>query len=198
MTNDFIEQFISPHRLASYGNDMSKYKENLLISKQIYIPLAILEVSLRNSIDHFLSQEIEVNWYKNDFLDDKSQQQIAQAKKTLKQKKEKTSKHKIIAELSFGFWTNLFRQIENYEDLFRVENLKKVFTNLPKREEQTINRSIIFKKLNVIRRFRNRVFHYEKVVDKEEYRGINDKIYEALGFLSEEVATLAKEANGNI
>ena len=46
-----INKFISSTRFDSYSS-IEYYKNNLIKSKNVYIPLSILEVSLRNSINN--------------------------------------------------------------------------------------------------------------------------------------------------
>ncbi len=48
-------------------------------------------------------------------------------------------------------------------------------------------------KLNHIRKFRNRVFHYENIL-KEEFKNI-DEIYEILSYFDKEFLECAKKAN---
>ena len=53
MTDEIINKFITSKRLSSYEN-MDDYKLNLVISKNMYIPLSVLEVSIRNAVNsHF-------------------------------------------------------------------------------------------------------------------------------------------------
>ena len=49
-------------------------------------------------------------------------------------------------------------------------------------------------KLNHIRKFRNRVFHYENIL-KEEFKNIEDDIYEILSYFDNELVEFTKKAN---
>jgi len=193
MNNSLINKFISDNRLSSYKN-ISEYEKNLIFSKKSYIPLSILEVSLRNSIDALLSEKVSVEWYKeDDFLTKDSKVKISQAIELLKRKKEKISKHKIIAELSFGFWVNLFKK--PYEKKLRINDLKIVFPNLPPRKTKITNRETIYRELNHIRNFRNRVFHHEKVLNKDSYALIFSEIDEILTYFDDEICQFSKRLN---
>lgn len=193
MNSSLINKFISEKRLSSYKN-ISEYEKNLIFSKKAYIPLSILEIALRNSIDVLLSEKVAYDWYeKDDFLTKDSKNKIYQAIELLKIKKETISKHKIIAELSFGFWVNLFKR--PYEKKLRINDLKKIFPNLPPKKIKLTNRESIYKELNHIRNFRNRVFHYEKVLNKDDYNLIFDEIYEILSYFDEEVCVFTKRVN---
>lgn len=71
--------------------------------------------------------------------------------------------------------------------------LKKFFLIFQKKEEKLINREILFTKLNHIRNFRNRVFHYEKVLNKDNYNNINEEIFEIIRYFDDELYIYTKE-----
>lgn len=193
MQDHLIKKYISQERFANY-RDLEEYEKNLCFSQKSYIPLSVLEVALRNAIDGFLSKKIGHDWHKdNAFLTKDSQQKVAQAIELLKKRKEATSKQKIIAELSFGFWVNLFKK--PYEEILRVNDLKHIFTNLPSKKEKRVNREIIYRELDHIRNFRNRVFHYEKVINKDNYNEIFKEIDEILDYFDSELREFAKRLN---
>ena len=193
MNSSLINKFISNPRFSSYKN-FDEYSQNLQFSKNAYIPLSVLEVALKNSIDDLLSHTIGAEWIEDEsFLTKDSIKKVKEVKNVLFRRGEKISKSKIIAELSFGFWVNLFKK--PYSKKLRTQELKKVFLNLPPKKEKVINRDILFKSLNHIRNFRNRVFHHEKVLDKNDYNLIFDDIYEILSYFDDEVYVFAKRVN---
>lgn len=184
MKESLIKQFISEDRFKSYDN-LEEYSKNLIFSQNAYIPLSILEVALRNALNNHLSNKISDIWYEDDFLTKDSIEKVSQAKSLLIKRREKTDKEKIIAELSFGFWVNLFKK--PYDKKLRINDIKTIFPNLPNKEKKLINREIIFNKLNHIRNFRNRVFHYEKVLNKHNYNNINEDIFEIIKYFDDEL-----------
>ncbi len=193
MKNSLINKFISKKRLTNYKN-IAEYEQNLVFSKKAYIPLSVLEVTLRNSIDTLLSEKISVDWYKHDdFLTKDSKVKISQAMELLKMKKEHISKDKIIAELSFGFLVNLFKK--PYEKKLRINDLKKLFSNLPSKKTKITNRESLYRELNHIRNFRNRVFHHEKVLNRDNYNLIFSEIDEILSYFDEEVCSFSQRIN---
>jgi len=156
--------------------------------------LSILEISLKNSINDLLTDKLGENWLENkDFLTNDSLKKIDEARNILFKRGEHISKSKIIAELSFGFWVNLFKK--PYEMKLRTKDIQKIFTNLPPKKEKIINREVIYKELNHIRNFRNRVFHYEKVINKDNYNQIFDEIDEVLFYFDKELFDCVKKAN---
>ena len=193
MKSDLIKRFISDKRFESY-RDIEEYQENLIVSKQSYIPLSILEVSLRNSIDMLLSHKVGENWHMDEsFLTRDGVFKVKQAVELLERRRENISKHKIIAELSFGFWVNLFKK--PYDKKLRINDLKKIFPNLPPRNIKLINREKVYKELNHIRNFRNRIFHYEKVVGKDNYHKVFEEINEILQYFDSEVYEFSRKVN---
>ncbi|MCT7492665.1 hypothetical protein [Aliarcobacter cryaerophilus] len=193
MKISLIKKYISSERFRSYSG-IDEYLENLVFSKKAYIPLSILEISLKNSINELLTEKLGENWLENkDFLTNDSLRKIEEAKKILYKRAELISKSKIIAELSFGFWVNLFKK--PYEKKLRTKDIQKIFTNLPPKKEKIINREVIYKELNHIRNFRNRVFHYEKVINKDNYNQIFDEIDEVLFYFDKELFDCVKKAN---
>ena len=193
MKISLIKKYISSERFRSYSG-IDEYLENLVFSKKAYIPLSILEISLKNSINDLLTDKLGENWLEDkNFLTNDSLRKIEEAKKILYKRAELISKSKIIAELSFGFWVNLFKK--PYEKKLRTKDIQKIFTNLPPKKEKMINREVIYKELNHIRNFRNRVFHYEKVINKDNYNQIFDEIDEVLFYFDKELFDCAKKAN---
>lgn len=186
-------QYISPTRLSAYTN-FDEYCQNLLISRNAYIPLSILEIALRNALDSYFSINIRADWhFDNSFLTHGSQKKILEAIDTLNSRKEAITKEKIIAELNFGFWVNLFQK--PYQNHLRTKDLRCIFPNMPSKEQIILNREEIYKKLDHIRRFRNRIFHYEKVINKNHYDTIDEEIYFILKIFDSELATFTRSLN---
>lgn len=186
-------KYISENRLSSY-NDFEEYRQNLLISKNAYILLSILEIALRNALDTYLTIKIGQDWHEdNTFLTPMAQKKIKEVNDTLKGRKEIDSKEKVIAELNFGFWVSLFQK--PYQNYFRIKDLRQIFPNMPPKKEIFLDREEIYKKLDHIRRFRNRVFHYEKVINKDHYNDIEKDINFLLVIFDDELADFALVLN---
>lgn len=192
MRDDLRDKFLSNSRLSAYS-DLREYEQNLQNSKHYYILLAILEVSLRNAISHYFTKYIDENWLQADFLNANSKKRINEVSSRLAQKREPISNDKVLAELSFGFWTALFRK--DYAPVMRTKALKHIFSNLPNKQEKFIDRNYINKKLNHIRVFRNRIFHYEKIIHKDEFKNIDAEIYEMLEFFDRDIKEFAQRVN---
>ena len=190
MNNHTISRFISNDRLNNY-TDFNEYKNNIYLSQKYYILLSIFEVSFRNSLDYYLKSISNNYLLEESILHTDSIVKIKEAKKKILQRKEQLSHNKIVAELSFGFWTSLFRK--SYSNIMRTNHIKTIFPNIPKKDVKLINRNILDKKLNKIRKFRNRIFHFEKIINKQEYKNIENEILELLNYFDNSLFTFAND-----
>lgn len=193
------EKFISNNRLQSYSG-IKEYRENILFSKSFYVPLSILEVSLKNSLDDYFIKTTGTDWlFNKSFIKPQLQIKIDNAIKILNQNNKLYAKNKqlnhnnLVSELSFGFWMMLLKK--PYQKYLRYPDLKQIFPNLPSSKDKKINRHFIFTKLNNIRLFRNKVFHHDKIISKKEYENMMNEIYEVLSYFDEKIVSITKDLN---
>ena len=186
-------KFISIKRYEHYDN-IYEYKQNILKAKKMYIPLSIVEVSLKNSINDFYTDKVGIDWiFNNTFLPIDLQKKVTIASKTLSQKKKSITKDNVVAELSFGFWTMLLKKY--FQEYLRYRDLKIIFPNIQNTAERKINRHYLFTKLNHIRTYRNKVFHYDKIIGKVKYKNIENDIYEVLNYFDAKMISIVEELN---
>ena len=124
--------------------------------------LSILEVTLRNNMDFQLRRKFEdKNWFENqDFIKIVSPFQIdrvSEARNKILREKKIITTGRVIAELSFGFWTSL---LDSKFEKTLWKNIRLAFPNCPKNIRK---RKTMSSKFNGIRKFRNRIFHHESV-----------------------------------
>ena len=194
MNELLINQFISKTRFFKYKT-LDKYEENLILSKQYYIPLSVLEVSLRNSINIHFERMYGKGWliHQSSFLRNDLILKIDEAKSKILKRDENISKEKLITELSFGFWTALFKA--PYAKQMRTTDLKRIFPNLPPKNKIKIDRALLSVKLNHIRAFRNRISHHERVINKPEFNTIASEINTILLYLDEDILEFVQRIN---
>ena len=137
------------------------YAWNTALSESLYAPLQALEVALRNTIhntatDHFNDDM----WFANTSIlhDSFQKKSIAKAKTSLIKRGADIKPNRIIAELSFGFWTSLFNV--QYDIKLWHPLIRKTFPHMLKKYR---TRGNIGRRLNKIRNLRNRIFHYEPI-----------------------------------
>ena len=168
-----IRKAISRDRLEGYFREVRKrqgdcgflealahYSWNMVLSQSFYPSLQTLEVSLRNAIQNGANQHFNNPWWFENpsILDETTIKKVSDAKKNLKRQNKNVDPGRILAELNFGFWTSLF--YARYENTLWRPLIKKVFPQIDRRHW---NRKKIAKRLNGIRKFRNRIFHYEPI-----------------------------------
>jgi len=155
--------------------------------------LAILEIGLRNNIDFQLKRKFSTEkWFENpEFIKIVSRFQIdkiTDAQNSILREKKSITPGKIIAELSFGFWTSL---LDSRFEKTLWKNLRLSFPNCPKNLRQ---RKTMSSKFNGIRKFRNRIFHHESVSwNYSALRNYRDEIIEGIDWLDKELLEWSDE-----
>jgi len=170
-----FEQIMSTPRMNRYlvacGNNsrkaMTLYRKNLHLSQELFTIICCFEVALRNSINNHYT-----NLYGNDWLRDSistggifDNPACHRAKELINKSLSKLSNNythnKLLAEMDFGFWRYLFAQPQ-----FRAgcQTLLHIFPSKPT-STATIqyNHTYVFKQLEQINTFRNRIAHHEPV-----------------------------------
>lgn len=95
---------------------------------------------------------------------------------------------RLIAELTLGFWTCLFNK--QYAAIY-WKPLLHIFPLLPKHEKK---RSIVATKLNNIRKFRNRIFHYEPIcIDLSILETNHNNIIDVLCWMNPDIVAWIKQ-----
>ena len=189
-----IVKTISSKRFNSYQkrypNNLKKsfllYQSNIEISQSFYSNLSILEISLRNTINQSCIKHFDTeNWLKGKLPNELTPQILEIEKKLIKLGKEPTN-DRIITELNFGFWTRLFNR-SNTKVFWKP--LLKSFPHLPKEMRK---RTSVSAKLNRLRTFRNRIYHYDPIVwNIKELVSRRKEINEILTWIEPETAKWA-------
>ncbi|RYA24763.1 hypothetical protein CRU96_01140 [Malaciobacter halophilus] len=188
-----LEKSVSTERLSHYvtifqTNDKKiiiiKYLLNIELSKSFYLPLQKLETTLRNNIHTTLSNQLENdNWFEiSDFLTNDSYKKISEAKNNIN--KELTP-GRIISELNFGFWCALFSK--PYDQKIWNKYTKFIFPNIPRKYA---TRKVLMKKINLIRKFRNKIFHFDTIINIKNLFEIHKEILEMIYWLNKDVYKL--------
>lgn len=186
-------KFISTNRMRQY-TDIDEYFENLKLCKEYYIPLSLVEIALRNSLNSHFKKEISKDWLLDkNFIQPQHQSKIDISIKLLRLESKQIVQDNMLAELSFGFFVTFFKAA--YKNHFRYNDLKQIFPNLPSSKEKKINRHFVFTKLNNIRLFRNKVFHHDKIISKSEYQNMMAEIYEVLSYFDDKIVGITKDLN---
>lgn len=191
-----LEKLLSEKRLGTYYNlfpeDKEKaiqyYRINTQISESLYPLLSNLEIILRNSIHnsftiHFKSADWFSYLEQPELLD-----QLNNAKRKIIVSRNHITSDKMVAELTFGLWTALLNK--QYAKYF----WKPLMYAFPLIDPSNKRRDKISYKLNHIRKFRNRIFHYEPVCNDIIALAINHKnILEILNWINTDIGSWTKQ-----
>lgn len=148
---------------TSHLDVIARYLWNTALSEALYPALQALEITLRNSVHEAISQRAgSAMWFEQQppLLRPSEWEKVTAAKRELQQDRKPLEGGRIVAELSFGFWTSLFDS--RYERVLWPALLKPTFPNMPRHIRTRLQLS---KRLNQIRRLRNRVFHHESILN---------------------------------
>lgn len=194
--SDYQRAF-SPARLARYcnacNNDQNKamrlYRLNVKLCQKFYGMLNILEIVLRNAInEHYKAHLNDPNWIMTHTQQGGIVELSPHQYNVIKTAQKLTAAGKythdrLVAGVSFGFWTYLFNKIP-----FRRggQNLHLIFPNRPIGTGQ----KQIFRELSEIKEFRNKIAHHDPIcfdtagnIDLTFARSNRDRILTYLHYL---------------
>jgi hypothetical protein len=158
-----IERAVSRERLKRYlaatSQDLDRaiflYEQNVALSEMTFGLLHGLEVAVRNSMHDQLSLHFKTPyWFNKAHLSNYSQDKIAAAVRDAGGPS--ASPGKVVAELMFGFWTDLAAQ--RYHWTLWQPCLSVAFPS------GKLARPVIHRRLEDIRWLRNRVAHHEPIL----------------------------------
>lgn len=155
------------YRLSKDENDIAileRYINNIKVSEAFYPLLDFFEISLRNRINNVFVEDFGDDWLlDNDFFDNETQNAVQEVVDRLIKKRKSAINYRLVAELNFGFWSNLFNN--KYHVIWQQEKrMGRVFVN-DRYDIKTVNRE-----LEILRKFRNRVFHFETIYNHQPER----------------------------
>ncbi|SFP23171.1 Abi-like protein [Cohaesibacter marisflavi] len=158
---------LSEPRFATYlakasGNEtfaFALYLYNVKLAKSFLFPLSVTEVTLRNAVDSALLKIFGAAWHEDANFRDTvlTPQSLSTLDKAIERARS-NARDKVIAELTFDFWSNLFRN--EYSNLWRTK-ANIAFPGLSHGEGRRQIQTLV-KEIN---RLRNRVAHYEPILD---------------------------------
>ncbi len=164
---DDMEAALSLERFARYvawaGGDRDRalalYTLNTQVSEALYISLQTLEVSLRNRIHATMSAAHGERWFEDPAVIQVGHQtaQVADAIAELEEAGKEPTAGRIVAALSFSFWTAMFSP--TYEGLWR-----STLKGIAKRDGRGLVRKDFSRPLTQIRLLRNRIAHHEPIL----------------------------------
>lgn len=202
MNSEFFEKIqpaLAAERLDAYRQDqaeplvtLARYLWNMALCESLYSPLQMVEIALRNALQSTLENHFEsAHWYDVPacwhLLTTTQQSQINEARENLKRQGKPVAPGRIVAELTFGFWTAFFnKRLAQNRDAIRL--MARTFHAAPKsqRDMRSLNR-----RLTRLRELRNRVFHHERIIHWADLDSRHSAMLETIGWISVELQDLA-------
>ena len=165
------------------------YSWNVTLSESLYSSLQALEVALRNSIYNAATRHFQNPlWFDiPGVLKSREAGKIADAKFNLGKQHKNIDAGRIVAELSFGFWTSVFNW--PYERPLLRFIIEDIFPYMPPKIR---NRNFLSGRLNKIRLLRNRVYHYEPIWHYYDLKQQHKEILKAIAWIEPATAELLK------
>jgi len=169
-----LERSLSPERLAPYvtlaGNNrvaaIRLYERNTALSESLYGLLQGLEVAVRNAMHETLKTALgRADWYDHVPLYH-LQSTLNHAKQKLTENGKAHDPGRMVAELSFGFWTSLTGP--KFAAGLWNPYLHRAFAHKKLRRKEAHPR------LDRIRKLRNRVAHHEPILNRNLQRDFVD------------------------
>lgn len=179
-----IERLLSKERLGPYmalaSFDMQQaimlYERNTALSEALYGLLQGLEIPLRNAMHLVLSSGLgNEEWYDFIVWRPAQQDQVDNAKESLRAKGKPVSAGRKVAELTFGFWVGLTGP--KYSVDLWEKHLYKAFPNAK------LGRKLLNRRLESIRLLRNRVAHHEPILARDLPKDV-ERILETIGWIN--------------
>jgi hypothetical protein len=170
----FISEFslsVSARRFAAFqktegGREgLAHYLWNIALCEALYPVFHTLEVALRNAIHREVGTAIgEPDWLlkRHGFLKENEIPSILAAEKSLKKHFKPVDEPRLVAELSFGFWTSLMDI--RYDKLWPKFS-DQAFPHMPRKIR---TRKKLSSMIHPIRKLRNLAFHHHAIWDRSD------------------------------
>lgn len=190
-----LERTLSTDRLRPYQVSVDGsielairlYEQNTLLAESLYGILQGLEISLRNTIHGQLASDFGgAEWYDVLKLEPEQVAMLRKAKDGLSKEGKPLDSGRIVAELSFGFWTGLTGP--KYDALWR-DHLVKIFPRRP------VQRVEVQTRLNSIRKLRNRIAHHEPILFSGRLQKYVNQIFDTISWISPVTARWVRSNN---
>lgn len=162
--DDRIDRFL-PAAAGSREDAFRLYCWNCTICEAFYISLHFAEIAVRNAINSHLIDRLGEHWFENRALIGSLEPKRKADLDSLliaERRKHGTGMtcHHLVSELSFGFWQHLLTK--RFGRIVWAPGINSAFPNLP----NSFNRQDVHDRVEVIRKWRNRVFHHKPIFDR--------------------------------
>lgn len=196
--SDTLSRCLATERLDAYRSDgadeqlaLARYLLNMALSEALYPVLQFGEIALRNAMHQALTARIgSEQWYDSPQtrLTGWQQDNVRNAKQSLRKEHKPLSSGRIVAELNFGFWTGFFNKVHARTGLGHYLT-KQVFSHAPKSERDLTKQDTYW---SDIRRVRNRVFHHERILHWKDLDTQHARMLTLIAWIDPQLKQLAE------
>ena len=159
---------------------LAVYAWNIALCESLYPALNCFEVVLRNSVHAAGTRQFGTEFWFSGRLRQEEADRLNSLRFRLNLSGNRNpSAGDLVSGLSFGFWSSLFKG--QYERILWPRLLPDVFPQAPRRQRA---RKEISKRVDRIRRLRNRVFHHEPIWHLQDLEQQHQQILETIGWIS--------------
>ena len=193
-----IETIIHTERIDAYRQDgaahdvtLARYMLNMALSESLYPALQFSEIALRNAVHRELSARCGTDaWVDSPLaqLTPWQQDKVAEAKTALARNRKPLTPGRIVAELTFGFWTGFFNNAHARTGIGSFLS-RNAFPHAPSTEQYQAR---LDRRWQDIRDLRNRVFHHERILHWRDLDRRHQAILEIIAWMSPELHDFAK------
>jgi hypothetical protein len=193
-----IEDILHTERIDAYRQDgadhtitLARYTLNMALSESLYPTLQFAEIALRNAIHQALTIRCGTDaWYDSPLarLTLWQHDRVTEAKDALRKLRKTSTPGRIVAELTFGFWTGFFNKCHARTGIGSYL-AKNAFPYGPSPEQYLAK---LDKRWQDIRDLRNRIFHHERILHWKDLNARHQAILAIIAWMSPELHDLAK------
>lgn len=136
------------------------YVYNTRVSEAFYTPLQMLEVALRNRINDVLSTRYGELWFDEPrvLIGAEMRKRVDDARTALARMHRPATPGRVVAALTFGFWTGLFGS--DYETLWQ----RALYAIAQREDGKGLRRKDFSGPSRTVRELRNRIAHHEPIL----------------------------------
>ncbi len=176
-----VRQALSPPRVSTYlqalhdrppslDKALDLYVWNGQLAAALLTPISVCEVVIRNAVDDAITAQHGINWPWDRGFYLSLPQHGRKALDLATGKPSSTSTGKVIAELSFSFWENMFTA--SFDAALWTPHLARVLPNLSLPVYR--GRGHVHTELGKLRKLRNRIAHHEPLLTLNVLQTMND------------------------
>lgn len=186
VSNERLEGYITKGADRGEDNLFSHYAWNIALAESLYPALQCLEVALRNTLHTaIIAKSGRIDWYDGSVLKgEEEKRKLDKAKRTLTERRKALDPGKVVAELTFGFWSCLLDR--RYERELWPHILRTAFPRVP---NFLRTRNHISAEINDLRDLRNRAFHHEPIWHWRDLEAKHAKIITVIGWINPAMQT---------